>query len=48
MDLLGLAQSPRIGEALRFIHEAEAVGDITNKGEAEAALQHFAKRQGWI
>jgi poly(A) polymerase len=48
MALLDLGESPRVGEALRFIHEAEAVGDITSKEEAEAALQHFAKRQGWI
>jgi poly(A) polymerase len=48
MALLDLGESPRVGEALRFIHEAEAVGDITSKEEAESALQHFAKRQGWI
>lgn len=48
MALLGLAEGPRIGQALRFLREAQAVGDVRNRAEAEAALQHYAERQGWL
>ena len=46
MRLLNLSPGPRVGEAVRFVHEAEAVGDVKTKKEAEAALLHYA-REGW-
>ena len=48
MRLLNLTPGPRVGEAVRFVHEAEAVGDATTKQEAEAALRHYAEVQGWL
>lgn len=48
MQLLNLPAGPRIGEAVRFVQEAEAVGDVRSKGEAEAALRHYAATQGWL
>ncbi len=48
MLLLGIPEGPRVGEAVRFIQEARAVGDITSKEEAESSLKNFALRQGWL
>lgn len=48
MRLLGLTPGPRVGEAVRFVHEAEAVGDVRTRTEAEAALRNYAHRQGWL
>jgi poly(A) polymerase len=48
MALLNLSGGPRVGEALRFIREAAAVGDIHTVEEAKAALKHYAARQGWL
>jgi poly(A) polymerase len=47
MNLLGLRAGPEVGEALRFIGEARAVGDVTTREEAEAALAKFALSRGW-
>jgi poly(A) polymerase len=47
MALLGLAPGPRVGAALRFLREAEAVGDIADESGAVAALQAYARAQGW-
>ena len=47
MELLNLSPGPRVGEAVRFVQEAEAVGDVRTKAEAEAALRHYAAVQGW-
>ena len=47
MDLLGLEPGPRVGEALRFIAEARAIGDISEREEAITALQKFAESRGW-
>ncbi len=48
MALLGLSAGPRVGEAVRFVREAEAVGDVGDKIEAEAALRRYAAAQGWL
>ena len=47
MDLLGLSEGPRVGEAVRFLREAEAVGDVRTPAEAKAALKRYALHQGW-
>ena len=47
MELLDLSPGPRVGEAVRFVQEAEAVGDVKTKEDAEAALRHYAAVQGW-
>ena len=47
MNLLGIAEGPRVGEAMRFLAEAEAVGDVTTRDEAVAALERYAEAQGW-
>ena len=38
---------PRVGEALTFLSEARAVGDVTDRDEARAALRRFAAARGW-
>jgi len=48
MNLLHLPPGPQVGEAVRFVKEAEAVGDVTTKADAEAALRRYAKEQGWL
>lgn len=48
MALLGLPAGPRVGEAVRFVREAEAVGDLRSKRDAETALRHYAAAQGWL
>ena len=47
MALLDLSPGPRVGEAVRFVQEAEAVGDVRSRAEAEAALRRYAREQGW-
>ena len=47
MRLLGIPPGPRVGEALRLLREAEAVGDIATTEDAEALLRHYAEAQGW-
>ncbi|MGL4610271.1 MAG: CCA tRNA nucleotidyltransferase [Trueperaceae bacterium] len=47
MVLLELAPGPRVGEALAFVREAEAVKDVMTREEAEIALKTFAEAQGW-
>jgi poly(A) polymerase len=47
MDELGLDPGPRVGEALAFLSEARAVGDVTDRDEARAALRRFAAAHGW-
>jgi poly(A) polymerase len=47
MTLLGISEGPRVGEAVRFIQEAQAVGDANNIEEAQALLKNYALRQGW-
>ena len=48
IEILNLEPSAKVGKALDFLKESEAVGDIANKQEATAALKHYAKRQGWL
>lgn len=47
MRLLNLPPGPRVGEALAFVGQSRAVGDIHTVEDAKAALQHFAAQQGW-
>ena len=47
MDELGIGPGPRVGEALTFLSEARAVGDVTTRDEAREALQRFAAARGW-
>ena len=47
MTLLELAPGPQVGEALRFVREAEAVGDISDEAGAIEALRSYAQAQGW-
>ncbi len=47
MALLSISQGPKVGEALRFLAEAEAVGDATNRAEAEVLLKNYARVQNW-
>jgi len=47
MRVLGIGPGPRVGEALRLVREAEAVGDIGTPEEAEALLRRYAEAQGW-
>ena len=48
MRLLNLQPGPRVGEGVRFVREAEAVGDVRTKEEAESALRTYARAQGWL
>jgi poly(A) polymerase len=48
MQLLGLEPGPEVGEAARFVQEAEAVGDVHTKAEAIEALRAYAQSQGWL
>ena len=41
MALLGLPPGPQVGEAVRFLKEAEAVGDVRTREEAAEALQRY-------
>lgn len=47
MRLLELPPGPRVGRAVRFLREAQAVGDVNDEDEAGAALRRFARAQGW-
>ncbi|ADI15669.1 polynucleotide adenylyltransferase/metal dependent phosphohydrolase [Truepera radiovictrix DSM 17093] len=47
MRLLELPPGPRVGEAVRFVREAEAVGDVSTPEEAAAALKRYAAARGW-
>jgi poly(A) polymerase len=47
MTLLSLSPGPKVGEALAFVREAEAVGDVSTREEAEASLKNYARVQGW-
>ena len=47
MRVLRMGPGPRIGEALRLLREAEAVGDIGTREEAEELLRRYADAQGW-
>lgn len=47
MRLLGIPPGPRVGEALRLLREAEAVGDIATPEDGEALLRRYARAQGW-
>lgn len=47
MRALNLPPGPHVGEAVRFVQEAEAVGDVRTPEEAEAALKRYAAEQGW-
>jgi hypothetical protein len=47
MGLLHLAPGPRVGEALSFLAEARAVGDVRDRGDAVRALRRFAEAQAW-
>jgi poly(A) polymerase len=47
MKMLNISPGPRVGEALAFVKEAEAVGDVATRAEAEELLRNYAKMQGW-
>lgn len=47
MEVLALAPGPRVGEALAFIAESRAAGDVNTRAEAAEALRRFARAQGW-
>lgn len=47
MSLLGLEPGPAVGEALRLVDEARAVGDVKDREGAEALLRRYAEAQGW-
>lgn len=47
MDLLDLPPGPRVGEALAFVEEARAVGDVRDADDARVALRRYAERRGW-
>ena len=47
MALLGLPPGPRVGEALAVVAEAQALGDVSTREEAELALLRYAAAQGW-
>jgi len=47
MRLLDLGPGPRVGEALAFLTEAHAVGDVRDREEAARALRRFARARGW-
>lgn len=47
MTILGLEPGPKIGQALQFVAEARAVGDVSNPKDAKNALLTYAKQQGW-
>jgi len=47
MALLNLKPGPQVGQAMRFIQEAQAVGDVRTREDAEAALRRYAEAQGF-
>lgn len=47
MDLLGLDEGPLVGEALRLVAEARAVGDVRDREGAEDLLRRYAAANGW-
>ena len=47
MRLLDLDPGPRVGEAIAFLAEARAVGDVRDREEATRALHRFARARGW-
>lgn len=47
MALLRLAPGPRVGEALAVLGEAQALGDVLGREDAELALLRYAAAQGW-
>ncbi|HEX7039054.1 MAG TPA: HD domain-containing protein [Trueperaceae bacterium] len=47
MALLGIPPGPRVGEALRLVAEARAVGDVKDREGAARLLRRYADAQGW-
>ena len=47
MELLGLEPGPAVGEALRLVADARAVGDVRDREGAEELLRRYAEAQGW-
>ncbi len=47
MTLLRLEPGPRVGEALAVLGEAQALGDVLDREDAELALLRYAAAQGW-
>lgn len=47
MELLALPPGPRVGEALAFVAEAVAVGDVADVEGAQQLLLGYAAAQGW-
>jgi len=47
MALLGIEPGPRVGESLALLSESQALGDVRDRGDAEALLLHYAAAQGW-
>ncbi|MBA2666323.1 MAG: CCA tRNA nucleotidyltransferase [Trueperaceae bacterium] len=47
MRLLGLRAGPTVGRALHAVEEARALGDVTDRAQAEAYVRRLAEAQGW-
>lgn len=47
MDLLGVDPGPVVGAALSALAEARAVGEVSDRDEAEAYLRRMALARGW-
>ncbi len=47
MALLGIDEGPKVGQAVRYLQEAEAVGDVKTREDAELVLRRYAAEQGW-
>lgn len=48
MRLLDVGPGPRVGEALTFLAEAHAVGDVRDRDDARRELRRFARARGWL
>jgi len=48
MELLGVGPGPTVGAALKALAEAQALGDVSDRDEAEAYVRRIAAAQGWL
>ncbi|HZW27143.1 MAG TPA: HD domain-containing protein [Trueperaceae bacterium] len=48
MAVLGIPPGPRVGEALRLVAEARAVGDVADAEDAVRLIRRYAAAQGWV
>ncbi len=47
MRLLGIGPGPAVGETLRLVAEARAVGDVKDRNDAERLIRRYAEAKGW-